>query len=51
MNLRSKNKRLQNNLNTKKKTNERMIKSQAYIDQLNEKIQYRQKGKVRIGYT
>ena len=51
MNLRSENKRLLNDLNTKRKTNERMMKSQAYINQLNEKSHYRQKGKARIGYT
>ena len=41
MNLRSENKRLQNDLNTKKKTNERMMKSLASMDQLNEQNQYR----------
>ena len=51
MNLRSENERLQNDLNTEKKTNERMMKSQAAMDQLSEKNQYRQKGKAGIGYT
>ena len=51
MNLRSENQRLQNDLNIEKKTNERMMKSQAYMNQLNEEIQYKQKGKVGIGYT
>lgn len=51
MNLRSDNERLQNDLNTKRQTNERMMKSQADMDQLNEKIQFRQKGKAIIIYT
>lgn len=51
MNLRSKNERLQNDLNTKKKTDERMMKSQEDMNQLSEQSQYRQKGKARIGYT
>ena len=37
MNLRSKNERLKNDLNTEKQTNERMIKSQADMNQFNEK--------------
>ena len=41
MNLRLENERLQNNLNTKKKTNERMMKSQGEMNQLNEKIHFR----------
>ena len=45
MNLRLENERLQNDLNTEKKTNERMIKYQADMNQLNEKSQYRQKEK------
>ena len=51
MNLRSKNERLQNDLNIERQTNERMMKSQADINQLNEQSHYRQKGKARIGYT
>ena len=51
MNLRLENERLQNDLNTKSQTNERMMKSQEDINQLKEKSQYRQKGKVEIGYT
>ena len=51
MNLRSKNERLQNDLNTEKKTNERMMKSQVEMNQLNESNQYKQKGKEKIGYT
>ena len=50
MNLRLENERLQNDLNTKKKTNERMMKSQADMNQLNKKIHHRQKGKAGIGY-
>ena len=37
MNLRSENERLQNDLNTEKKTNERMMKQQVDMNQLNEK--------------
>ena len=51
MNLRSENERLQNDLNTKRKTNKRMMKSQVDINQLNEKIHYRKKGKAIIEYT
>ena len=51
MNLRSENERLLNDLNTEKKTNERMMKSQEDMNQLNEKSHLRQKGKVGIGYT
>ena len=51
MNLRSKNERLQNDLNIEKKKNERMLKSQTKMNQLNEKSQYKHKGKTRIGYT
>ena len=51
MNLRSKNEFFLNELNTRKKNNERMMKSQADMNQYNEKSQYRQKGKVGIGYT
>ena len=50
MNLRSENERLQNDLNTKKKTNEKMMKFQANMNQSNEQSHYRQKGKVGIGY-
>ena len=49
-NLRLENERLQNDLNTKKKINERMMKSQVDMDQLNEKNHHRQKGKAGIGY-
>ena len=51
MNLRSQNERLQNDLNTKKKTNERMLKYQEDMNQMNEKSQYRYKGKAGLGYT
>ena len=51
MNLRSQNERLQNDLNTKKKTSERMMKSQVDMNRLNEKSYYTQKGKAGIGYT
>ena len=50
MNLRSENERLQNDLNSKRKINERMMKSQAEMNWLNEKNLYRHKGKVGIGY-
>ena len=50
MNLRSKNERLQNNLNSKRKINERMMKSQFDMNKLKEKNLYRQRGKVGIGY-
>ena len=46
MNLRYKNERLQNDLNSKRQINERMMKSQAYMNQLNEKNIYRQKEKI-----
>ena len=32
------------------KTNERMMKSQEIMNQLNKKSQYRHKGKVGLGY-
>ena len=51
INLRLENERLQNDLNTKKKANLRMLKCQENMNQMNEKIQYRHKGKVGIGYT
>ena len=50
MNLRSKNERLENDLNSKRKINERMMKSQEKMNQLNEKNLYRKKGKEGIGY-
>ena len=50
MSLRSKNERLQNDLNFERKINERMMKSQVDMNQLNEKNHYRQKGKAGIGY-
>ena len=50
MNLRLENERLQNDLNIERKTNERILKSQEDMNQLNEKNLYRKKGKVRIGY-
>ena len=49
MNLRSKNERLQNDLNNEKQTNKRMMKSQEDMNQLNEKSNFKQKGKVGIG--
>ena len=51
MNLRSENERLQNNLNTEKQINEKMMKSQANMNQLNEQSHHKQKGKTGIGYT
>ena len=51
MNLRSENERFLNDLNSIKKINERMMKYQANMDQLNEQNYYRQKGKAGIGYT
>ena len=51
INLRTENERLQNDLNIEKKTNERMMKSHESMNQLNEKSQYRHKGKVGLGYT
>ena len=50
MNLRSKTKRLQNELNIQNQTYERMMKSQESMNQFNEQSQYRHKGKVGIGY-
>ena len=50
MNIRLENERLQNDLNTKTQTNERMMKYQANMNQLNEKNLYRKKGKERIRY-
>ena len=50
VNLRSENERLQNDLNFERQLNERMMKSQVDMNQLNEKNIYRQKGKVVIGY-
>ena len=41
MNLRSKNEILQNDLNIEKKTNDRMMKSQEDMNQLDEHSQYR----------
>ena len=51
MNLRSKNERLQDDLNIEKKTYERMMRSQESMNQLNEQSQQRHKGKAKIGYT
>ena len=51
MNPRSDNERLQNDLNSEKKINERMMKSQVEMNKLNEKNLCRQKGKGGIGYT
>ena len=50
MNLRSENERLHNDLNSERKINERVMKSQANMNQLNEQNLYRKKGKVEIGY-
>ena len=41
---------LVNELNIERKINERMMKSQEDINQLNDKSHYRKKGKVGIGY-
>ena len=49
MNLRYENERLQNDLNFERKINERMMKSQIDMNQLNENNLYRQKGKEGIG--
>ena len=51
MNLRLEDERLQNDLNIEKKTNERMMKSEESMNQLNEKTQYRHKGKAGLGNT
>ena len=48
-NLRTKSERLHNYHNTKKKTNERTVKSQESMNQLIEKTQYTHKGKTRLG--
>ena len=50
MNLRSKNETLKNDLDTIKQINERMMKSQADMNQLYEKIHQRQKGIEGLGY-
>ena len=50
MNLRLENERLLNDLKFERKINERMMKSQTDLNQLNEKNLYRKKGKARIGY-
>ena len=48
MNLRSKNEKLQNDLNCERKINERMMKSQVDMNQLNEKNLYRKKEKQEL---
>ena len=50
-NLRSENERFQNDLKNERQTNERMMKSQESMNRLNEKSQYRYKGKVGLRYT
>ena len=50
MNLKSKNERLKNDVHTEKKINERMMKSQSNMNQLNEKIHQRHKGTIGLGY-
>ena len=50
MNLRYENEILKNDLDTKKITNERMMKSQANMNQLNDKIHQRHKGTTGLGY-
>ena len=50
MNLRLENERLQNDLNMENQTNMRMMKYQESVNQLNEKKQYKHKGKVGLGY-
>ena len=50
MSLRSDNERFQNGVNSESQLNERMMKSQVDMNQLNEQNLYRQKGKVGIGY-
>ena len=51
MKLRLEKERLQNDLDTINQTNERMMKSQVDMNQLNEKSHQRQKGTTRLGYT
>ena len=51
MSLRFENGRLRNDLNSKNKIIERIMKSQVDMNQLNEQNLYRKKGKVGIGYT
>ena len=41
---------MRNYLNSERKINERMIKSQVDMNQLNEQNLYKQKGKEGIGY-
>ena len=50
MNLRSKNERLKNDLDTERQTYERMMKSQADMKQLNEQSHQRHKGTIGLGY-
>ena len=50
INLRTENVRLQNNLNTKKKTKERMLNSQERMNLLIQKTQFRHHGKTGLGY-
>ena len=50
MNLKSENEILKNDLDTKKQINERMMKSQADMNQLNEKSHQRHKGTKGHGY-
>ena len=51
MNLIFENEILKNDLDTEKQTNERMMKSQADMNQLNEQSHQRQKGILGLGYT
>ena len=51
VNLRTKNFRLQNDLNIEKKTNERMLNSQKNMNRLIEQIQFKHHGKIGLGYT
>ena len=50
MNLRSENERIHNDVNSERQLNERMMKSQVDMNQLNEQNLYRKKGKVGLEY-
>ena len=51
MNLRSKNERLKDDLDSKRQINERKMKSQANMNQLNEQSHQRHTGTRGLGYT
>ena len=50
-NLRTENEILENDLNMEKKTNERMMKSQESMNELDRQIQSRYKSTIGLGYT